>query len=237
MHIYLMTGGKFEKFIAHQTEASISSKSQTYHLTFCSKRVFLQSLMNNLNCLLRITHLVFDQAHERDRFTDILKATLLIHVRTSSLFQNLKLILLSADINTSRLAEYFQVNSIIHIHSQPLVPFSEYFLEDLLMSSDFMEVASSKMVSSNMDLLVSRAWFEGSESAFIEFLKLVGIGKLSVNYQHSKNRISMLMAAALHGKLNFVKNIISYGGDPVMKVVSFLSSYFFLKFFTTCHHI
>ena len=204
--------------VMHQSDAKMSS-NQRYQLSFCAKRVVLQSIMDDLNYLQGVTHLIFDQAHERDRFCDILIATLLVHMREPFLsLPNLKLILMSAHINTNRLAEYFQATNIINIPSQPAAPFSEYFLEDLLMSSEFMETSKARTTSSNYDQLISQAWFYGSESAFTVFVQLVKNGKLSVNHQHSKNKISMLMAAALHGKLDFVKNIISLGGDPTITV-------------------
>jgi len=199
------------------------SNNQNFKITFCSKQVFLQSLMKNINYLQSFTHLIIDQAHERDRFSDILMATVLIHKQGPNLsILNPKLILLSANINTNRLAEYFQITNIIQIQNQPSAPFTEYFLEDLLMSTDFMKKSHGRNNTSIYDQLISQAWFNGSENAFADFMNLVTSEKLPVNYQHSQTGVSMLMAAAFHGKLDFVKNIISSGGDPTLKVSFFL---------------
>ena len=68
------------------------------------------------------------------------------------------------------------------------------------------------------DELISQAWFCASEKALGDLMKLVNQGCLSINYQHSKNGVSMMMAASFHGKLDFIKHILSAGGDPMLKV-------------------
>lgn len=92
--------------------------------------VLLRKLENGLR---GISHVIVDEIHERDINTDfllvLLKDMLIVN-------KNLKVILMSATIDTSLFKTYFNNCPIIDIYGQTY-PVQEYFLEDLIQILDF----------------------------------------------------------------------------------------------------
>lgn len=50
-------------------------------------------------------------------------------------------------------------------------------------------------------------------------MKLARDGTMPVDYQHSKTGITLLMAAAIHGKVDVVKSTIVFGANPTFQVL------------------
>jgi hypothetical protein len=73
-------------------------------LTYCTGGVLLRTLMGGDSILATVTHILVDEVHERNRFTDFL----LIALRDSlAKFRSLRLILMSATIDTLIFTRYF----------------------------------------------------------------------------------------------------------------------------------
>ncbi|ROT84085.1 putative ATP-dependent RNA helicase YTHDC2 [Penaeus vannamei] len=105
-------------------ESKLSPKTL---LTFCTNGVLLRTLMGGDSSLASVTHILVDEVHERDRFTDFL---LLVLRDCLHKFRHLKLILMSAALDVNLYAKYFNNCPVIDVPGS--TPVKEYFLEDVL---------------------------------------------------------------------------------------------------------
>ncbi|XP_053787409.1 3'-5' RNA helicase YTHDC2-like isoform X2 [Vidua chalybeata] len=111
-------------------ESRVSPKTL---VTFCTNDMLLGTLMAGDSTLSTVTHVIVDEVHERDRFSDFL----LIKLR--DVLQNqhhLKLILSGAAVDTNLFIRYFGSCPVIHIQGRPF-EVKELFLEDILRSTGY----------------------------------------------------------------------------------------------------
>lgn len=103
-----------------------TEKSRATQILFVTAGVLLRKLQND-PLLEEYSHVIIDEAHERDRFTEFLMIVLRdICVKRPGL----KLILMSATMHTNKLSAYF--GGIPHIHmGGSCFPVQEFFLEVL----------------------------------------------------------------------------------------------------------
>lgn len=105
-----------------------SCASPKTSLIYCTNGILLRTLMGGDACLSSITHIIVDEIHERDRFSDFL----LICLRECLLnYPNLRLILMSATLDTDLFSSYFKNAPTITIPGR-LHLVTEYYLEDIL---------------------------------------------------------------------------------------------------------
>ncbi|XP_067667138.1 3'-5' RNA helicase YTHDC2-like isoform X1 [Haliotis asinina] len=106
-------------------ESKVSPKTL---LTFCTNGVLLRTLMGGDSALGTLTHIIVDEVHERDRISDFLLAVVkdLLHK-----YKNLRLILMSAALNTEMFIKYFSGCPVAYVPGT-LFPVEEHFLEDVL---------------------------------------------------------------------------------------------------------
>ncbi|XP_057259847.1 3'-5' RNA helicase YTHDC2 isoform X1 [Pezoporus wallicus] len=111
-------------------ESRVSPKTL---LTFCTNGVLLRTLMAGDSTLSTVTHVIVDEVHERDRFSDFL----LIKLRdVLQKHTNLKLIISSAALDANLFIRYFGSCPVIHIQGRPF-EVKEMFLEDILRSTGY----------------------------------------------------------------------------------------------------
>ncbi|KAM6329092.1 3'-5' RNA helicase YTHDC2 isoform 1-T1 [Alca torda] len=111
-------------------ESRVSPKTL---LTFCTNGILLRTLMAGDSTLSTVTHVIVDEVHERDRFSDFL----LIKLRDVLQKQtNLKLIISSAALDANLFIRYFGSCPVIHIQGRPF-EVKEMFLEDILRSTGY----------------------------------------------------------------------------------------------------
>ncbi|XP_063175955.1 3'-5' RNA helicase YTHDC2 isoform X2 [Chroicocephalus ridibundus] len=111
-------------------ESRVSPKTL---LTFCTNGILLRTLMAGDSTLSTVTHVIVDEVHERDRFSDFL----LIKLRNVLQKQtNLKLIISSAALDADLFIRYFGSCPVIHIQGRPF-EVKEMFLEDILRSTGY----------------------------------------------------------------------------------------------------
>lgn len=106
-------------------------------LTYCTNGVLLRSLMSGMGCLKSLTHIIVDEVHERDRFSDFLLICLrecLIHNK------NIKLILMSATADTILFQQYFTGLPLIFVPGRQY-SVTELYLEDALRFTNYMTEA------------------------------------------------------------------------------------------------
>ena len=111
-------------------------------LLFCTVGVLLRKLEAGLR---GISHVIVDEIHERDINTDfllvLLKEMLAVH-------PGLRVILMSATIDTSLFSEYFGNCPVVELHGRAY-PVQDYFLEDIVQMLDFVPPPSKKRKNKN----------------------------------------------------------------------------------------
>lgn len=108
-------------------------------MLFCTVGILLRHLQHNGD-LQGVSHVIVDEVHERDVRTDFLLALLreLLSSNTS-----LKVILMSATINTEKFSEYFDDAPVIQIPGRTH-PVTQFFLEDLIAENIITKAALEK---------------------------------------------------------------------------------------------
>lgn len=109
-----------------------SEKSRSTQVTFVTPGVLLRKLQSDPT-LEEYSHIIIDEAHERDRFTEFL---LIVLRSVCAQRQSLKLLLMSATMQTTKLSSYF--GNVPHIHiGGSVFPVQEFFLEHALRFTDY----------------------------------------------------------------------------------------------------
>ncbi|XP_072216626.1 3'-5' RNA helicase YTHDC2 isoform X2 [Excalfactoria chinensis] len=102
-------------------------------LTFCTNGILLRTLMAGDSALSTVTHVIMDEVHERDRFSDFLLIKLRDVLQNQT---NLKLIISSAALDVNLFVKYFGSCPVVHIQGRPF-EVKEMFLEDILRSTGY----------------------------------------------------------------------------------------------------
>ncbi|XP_014486716.1 PREDICTED: probable ATP-dependent RNA helicase YTHDC2 [Dinoponera quadriceps] len=103
-------------------------------LTYCTNGVLLRTLMGGDSALSTLTHIIVDEVHERDRFCDFL----MIALKDALVkYRSLKLILMSATMDTSIFVKYFNKCTVINVPGRSY-DVDVYFLEDILKMTNYM---------------------------------------------------------------------------------------------------
>ncbi|XP_075457659.1 3'-5' RNA helicase YTHDC2 isoform X2 [Ascaphus truei] len=125
-------GEKIGQSIGYQIrlESRVSPKTL---LTFCTNGVLLRTLMAGDSTLSTVTHVIVDEVHERDRFSDFLLTKLRDVLQKHP---TLKLILSSAALDVNLFLRYFGGCPVIYIQGRPF-EVKEMFLEDILRSTGY----------------------------------------------------------------------------------------------------
>ncbi|KAM4810289.1 3'-5' RNA helicase YTHDC2 [Rhinophrynus dorsalis] len=125
-------GEKIGQTIGYQIrlESRVSPKTL---LTFCTNGVLLRTLMTGDSTLSAVTHVIVDEVHERDRFSDFLLTKLRDVIQKHP---TLKLILSSAALDVNLFLKYFGGCPVIYIQGRPF-EVKEMFLEDTLRSTGY----------------------------------------------------------------------------------------------------
>ena len=102
-------------------------------LVFCTTGILLRTLMYHDSNLEKVTHLIIDEVHERDRFVDFLLGVLRSRI---SRYPNLRIILMSAALDVNVFSDYFGVCPVQHVQGK-CYPVEEHFLEDVLRLTNY----------------------------------------------------------------------------------------------------
>lgn len=135
-------GERIGQTIGYQVRLDSKLSPKTL-LHFCTNGVLLRLLMVGHKCLSNITHVIVDEIHERDRFSDYLLISLRDILKT---YKNLKVILMSAALNVDLFKTYFG-NSCPFIQvSGSCYPVKTYFLEDVLKQTGYLNGTMRKLL-------------------------------------------------------------------------------------------
>lgn len=124
--------GEDSKEVGHAIRFDSSFDAKRSKLIFCTTGTLLKWL-NNDPLARGFSHIILDEVHERDQFTDFL----LILIKTSILKQrpDLKVILMSATIQVEKFSQYFQPDfpaPVLQMVGGTNFPVTTLFLEDVL---------------------------------------------------------------------------------------------------------
>ncbi|XP_036365710.1 3'-5' RNA helicase YTHDC2-like isoform X2 [Octopus sinensis] len=141
-------GEKIGQIVGYQIRLESKVSPRTL-LIFCTTGVLLRTLMGSDAALNTVTHIIVDEIHERDRYSDFLLITLRDVLPR---FKNLKLVLMSAALNTELFINYFSNCAFVSIPGT-LFEVKEYFLEDVLKWTNYSTKAMerSKRELSNVE--------------------------------------------------------------------------------------
>ncbi|XP_066459173.1 3'-5' RNA helicase YTHDC2 isoform X2 [Eleutherodactylus coqui] len=125
-------GEKIGQTIGYQIrlESRVSPKTL---LTFCTNGVLLRTLMAGDTTLSAVTHVIVDEVHERDQFSDFLLTKLRDLIQKHP---TLKLILSSAALDVNLFLRYFEGCPVLYIQGRPF-EVKEMFLEDILRTTGY----------------------------------------------------------------------------------------------------
>uniref|UniRef100_A0A1Y1L8Q9 RNA helicase n=1 Tax=Photinus pyralis TaxID=7054 RepID=A0A1Y1L8Q9_PHOPY len=200
-------------------------------LIYCTNGILLKTLMSNKNqeYLMNISHIIVDEIHERDKYTDFLLIAL---KQNLDHYPHLKIILMSATADVDLFASYFNDAKTLHVpgrnHS-----ITQLFLEDILSrinqnnsqgtTSHFIVPTTTPSTTHDlmyefdlMNEVVSNCMETGDDSYFEQLLHLILSENSNVNHQTSKG-YTPLMAAAAHGRLDIVEPLLNLGGNVALK--------------------
>ena len=106
-------------------------------IMFCTVGVLLRKLEGGLR---GVSHVIVDEIHERDVNSDFIMVVLrdMIHR-----YPDLRIILMSATIDTTLFSQYFNNCPVIEIPGRSY-PVQEYFLEDCIQMTNFVPTAETK---------------------------------------------------------------------------------------------
>lgn len=115
-------------------ESSVGPKTA---LIYCTNGILLRTLMNGDSCLKTFTHIIVDEIHERDRYSDFL----LICLRECLInHPHLRLILMSATMDINLFQKYFNNAPVVFIPGR-LHPVQDYYLDDILQMINYESAA------------------------------------------------------------------------------------------------
>lgn len=106
-------------------------------IMFCTVGVLLKKLENGLR---GVSHVIVDEIHERDVNTDFIMVVLRDMIHT---YPDLRVILMSATIDTTLFSKYFNDCPVIEIPGRAY-PVEQYFLEDCIEMTKFVPPSDTK---------------------------------------------------------------------------------------------
>uniref|UniRef100_A0A182VV52 RNA helicase n=1 Tax=Anopheles minimus TaxID=112268 RepID=A0A182VV52_9DIPT len=214
----------------------------TTNALFCTNGVLLRCLIGKVctNFLKNITHIIIDEVHERDQYSDFLLIALRDNLSKNPL---LKIILMSATIESDTFSKYFNNAPVIEIPGR-LFPVEVVFLEDILLNIEtynhnVRDIRTSiientdgqfgercKPVTVNMDdeiiLLMNDilevCWMDDNPNDFRNFFVLIEEENIPIDFQHTETQMTALMIAAAKDYYEIVQKLLDMGADPNIKV-------------------
>ena len=82
-------------------------------ITFCTTGIIFQMLRTDPT-LSNVSHIILDEVHERDLFTDILLGVLKDMIK-SKVNPNLKIVVMSASLDVQKFQYYFDICPVVNV--------------------------------------------------------------------------------------------------------------------------
>ncbi|KAF9682853.1 hypothetical protein SADUNF_Sadunf05G0151300 [Salix dunnii] len=170
-----------------------------------------------------LTHIIVDEIHERDRFSDFMLAIIRDILPSHS---HLRLILMSATLDAERFSQYFGGCPIIRVPGFTY-PVKAFHLEDVLSilnSRDDNHLDSAipnvrdegheltEEDKAALDEAINLAWSNDEFDSLLDLVSSEGTPKV-YNYQHSTSGLTPLMVFAGKGRVGDVCLLLSLGAN------------------------
>ncbi|XP_076906180.1 DExH-box ATP-dependent RNA helicase DExH6-like [Bidens hawaiensis] len=168
-----------------------------------------------------ITHIIVDEIHERDRFSDFMLAIIRDML---PFYPHLRVVLMSATLDAERFSEYFGGCPIIRVPGFTY-DVKRFYLEDvlLLLKSKSTKVSTSKRNTDEtseltedfklaLDEAINIAWSSDEMDSLLDFVSM-DEGLNVLNYQHSVTGVTPLMVFARKGRVGDMCMLLSFGAD------------------------
>ncbi|GAA0171337.1 RNA helicase [Lithospermum erythrorhizon] len=203
-------------------------------IVFCTNGILMRVLIGRRNgemekdALADITHIIVDEIHERDRYSDFMLA---IIRDVLPLYPHLRLILMSATLDAERFANYFGGCPTIRVPGFTY-PVSSFYLEDVLsiitsnetnhlagITSSDISVSTTILTEeykASLDESINLALLSDEFDSLLDYLSSEG-GSEVLNYRHSSTGVSPLMVFAGKGRVGDICMLLSLGADPDMQ--------------------
>lgn len=203
-------------------------------IVFCTNGVLLRVLVSKgtgpsregsnkpaKEAVSNLTHIIVDEIHERDRYSDFMLA-IIRDILPS--YPKLRLVLMSATLDAERFSQYFGGCPVIHVPGFTF-PVKTFYLEDVLSilkseDNNHLDTAMSdhsvegdeltEEDKASLDEAITLAW---SDDEFDSLLDLVfsEANPNIHNYQHSLVGLTPLMVFAGKGRVGDVCMLLSFG--------------------------
>ncbi|CAE5956729.1 unnamed protein product [Arabidopsis arenosa] len=198
-------------------------------VVFCTNGILLRVLIGKgvNSCVPDITHIIVDEIHERDSYSDFMLMILRDLLPSNP---HLRLILMSATLDAERFSEYFGGCPVVRVPGFTY-PVRTFFLEDALsvLNSDrnnHLLSADSNIPSDkrdfkdedkvSLDEAIDLAWTNDEFDCLIDLVSSEGSHE-AYNYQNSTTGLTPLMVFAGKGRVSDVCKLLSFGADCTLK--------------------
>ncbi|XP_060186851.1 DExH-box ATP-dependent RNA helicase DExH6 [Lycium barbarum] len=170
-----------------------------------------------------ITHIIVDEIHERDRYSDFMLAILRDLLPS---YPNLRLVLMSATLDAERFSKYFGGCPVIRVPGFTY-PVNTFYLEDVLSivkstENNHLDSTSTSIMSEEsllteeykvaLDEAINLALSDDDLDPLLDLISSDG-GQKVFNYQHSLNGVTPLMVFAGKGCVRDICMLLSFGAD------------------------
>jgi ATP-dependent RNA helicase YTHDC2 len=234
--------------IGYQIRLESSVKPNT-NCIFLTPGVFLRYLMTDSPEKLfnNITHILIDEAHERNKENDFLLTSIKEHFNDNP---NLKLVIMSATMDTGVFAKYFGACEEISI-STKMFDVQEIYLEDILKVTGFRnqrvdelnekfkkgqlvegcqsayameseeptEPIDPDLAAALNDVLDSLSTSDDPESYIDQFIHFVQGENAPVNFRHEDTKMTALMIAVGRGYVQVAEKLLGLNASISLKVM------------------
>lgn len=205
-------------------------------IVFCTNGVLLRILVskgitgsqNEANTAAKenvsdLTHIIVDEIHERDRFSDFMLAIIRDILPSHS---HLRLILMSATLDAERFSQYFGGCPIIRVPGFTY-PVKAFHLEDVLSilnsrDDNHLDSAMPNVLDEGhelteedkaaLDEAINLAWSNDEFDSLLDLVSSEGTPKV-YDYQHSVSGLTPLMVFAGKGRVGDVCMLLSLGAN------------------------
>ncbi|WCJ25069.1 DExH-box ATP-dependent RNA helicase DExH6 [Euphorbia peplus] len=205
-------------------------------IVFCTNGVLLRVLVSKgltgskskastkttKNDLSSITHIIVDEIHERDRYSDFMLAIIRDMLPSNP---HLRLVLMSATLDAERFSQYFGGCPVICVPGFTY-PVKSFYLEDVLSlvkgeedndhSNSALQTKTVYELTEEdraaLDEAINLAWTDDEFDSLLDLVSSEGIPNI-YNYQESLTGRTPLMVFSGKGRVNDVCKLLSFGAD------------------------
>nr|XP_010323926.1 DExH-box ATP-dependent RNA helicase DExH6 isoform X2 [Solanum lycopersicum] len=206
-------------------------------IMFCTNGILLRVLITNGSASFNkeapgkmgkdpisdLTHIIVDEIHERDRYSDFMLAILRDLLPS---YPNLRLVLMSATLDAERFSKYFGGCPVIRVPGFTY-PVKTFYLEDVLSivkstKNNHLDSTSSTVMPEEsilteeykvaLDEAINLAFSDDDLDPLLDLISSEGGPKI-FNYQHSLSGVTPLMVLAGKGRVGDICMLLSFGAD------------------------